>query len=634
MKHFVTLLLACFPLYLLAQTSFTPELLWKLNRVSAIDFSKDKNHILYSVATPDMEANKINRKYYMMPLAGGSAVEIKKPDSIQLNTKISPDGKYVLNNREVKVKKVSGEDFYPDLKKSTAQIYTTLMYRHWDEWEDGKFNHVFFAPVNDAANAVDIMAGEPYDSPTKPFGGNEDYIWSPDGKEIIYVAKKKYGTEYALSTNTDLYAYNIASKSTRNLTEENKGYDLNPAFSKDGVLAWLQMRRDGYEADKQDIITMKDGVKVNLTGFNNQIHVTSFKWAEDGKSIFFTAASNGTVQLFEVEYTGLTKKIPFIRQITKGDFDVSSITGDHGGKIYVTRTDMNHAAEIFSVEKKSGAMQQLSFSNRENYAGITPSTTERRIVKTKDGKDMLMWVVYPPNFDKSKKYPTLLYCQGGPQSALTQFYSFRWNFQLMAAQGYIVVAPNRRGMPGHGTEWNEEISHDWGGKVMDDYLVAIDEMSKESFVDNGRLACVGASFGGYSAFYLAGIHNNRFKSFIAHDGVFDFRSMYGTTEELFFINWEFGGPYWESENSVAQKSFSQSPSNFVQNWNTPILIIQGGKDYRVPIEQGLQAFQAVQLKGIKSKLLYLPDENHWVLKPQNGLVWQREFFGWLKETLQ
>lgn len=634
MKRFILLLLSCIPLFLTAQQSFTPELLWKLHRVSAIDFSKDKKHIVYSVATPDVSANKINRKYFMISLGGGNRIEISKPDSLIQNKKISPDGKYILSDKEVKMQQVFGEDFYPDLKKSTAQVYTTLMYRHWDEWEDGKFNHVFFAPIGNPNDAVDIMPGEPYDSPTKPFGGAEDYIWSPDSKEIIYVSKKKYGTEYALSTNTDLYAYNIVTKTTRNLTEANKGYDLNPSFSKDGVLAWLQMKRDGYEADKQDIVTMKDGVLLNLTGFTDHIHVNAFKWAEDGKTILFTAAINGTVQLFEVEYTGRTKKIPFIRQITKGDFDVNTIIGEHAGNIFVTRADMNHAAEIFSVDKKTGAMQQLSFENKQLYSGITPSKTERRIIKTNDGKDMLVWVVYPPNFDPAKKYPTLLYCQGGPQSALTQFYSFRWNFQLMAAQGYIVVAPNRRGMPGHGTEWNEEISHDWGGKVMDDYLVAIDEVSKEPFVDKERRACVGASFGGYSAFYLAGIHNNRFKSFIAHDGVFDFRSMYGTTEELFFINWEFGGPYWNTHDSVAQKSFGFSPSNFVQNWNTPILIIQGGKDYRVPIEQGLQAFQAAQLKGIKSKLLYLPDENHWVLKPQNGLVWQREFFNWLKETLQ
>ncbi|MEO8116340.1 MAG: alpha/beta fold hydrolase, partial [Bacteroidota bacterium] len=298
------------------------------------------------------------------------------------------------------------------------------------------------------------------------------------------------------------------------------------------------------------------------------------------------------------------------------------------------RTDMNHAAEIYSVALSDGGMTQLSHVNDQAYKNIAMCKTERRFVTTTDNKKMLVWVIYPPSFDPAKKYPTLLYCQGGPQSALTQFYSFRWNFQLMASQGYIIVAPSRRGMPGFGTAWNEEISKDWGGQAMKDYLSAIDDVSKEPFVDKNRLGCVGASYGGFSVFELAGMHNKRFKTFIAHDGVFDFRSMYGTTDEMWFENWEKGGAYWDKNNAVAQKSFSQSPSNFVDKWDTPIMIVQGGRDYRVPIEQGQQAFQAAQLRGIKSKFVYLPEENHWVLKPQNAMVWQREFFGWLKETLK
>ncbi|MDP3665161.1 MAG: prolyl oligopeptidase family serine peptidase, partial [Sediminibacterium sp.] len=317
-----------------------------------------------------------------------------------------------------------------------------------------------------------------------------------------------------------------------------------------------------------------------------------------------------------------------------GDFDVSGIVGEVDRNIVVSRTDMNRATEIFKVNVNTGTFEQLTHVNDAAFAKISKVKTERRFVTTTDKKQMLVWVVYPPGFDASKKYPTLLYCQGGPQSPLTQFYSFRWNFQLMASQGYIVVAPARRGMPGFGTEWNEQVSKDWGGQVINDYLSAIDAVSKEAYVDTSRLGCVGASFGGFSVFALEGLHNGRFKTFISHDGVFDFKSMYGTTDEMFFENWEKGGAYWEKNNAIAQRSFSQSPSNFVDKWNTPILIIQGGKDYRVPIEQGQQAFQAAQLKGIKSRFLYLPDENHWVLSAQNALVWQREFYKWLDETLK
>jgi len=338
--------------------------------------------------------------------------------------------------------------------------------------------------------------------------------------------------------------------------------------------------------------------------------------------------------LFEVDYTGATQKVPDIRQITHGDFDVNGIVGQAGNVLIVSRMDMNHAAELYAVDIGNGNMKQLTYVNDSIYNSIGKCKTERRWITTTDKKKMLVWVIYPPDFDPAKKYPTLLYCQGGPQSALTQVYSFRWNFQLMASQGYIVVAPNRRGMPGHGTKWNEEISKDWGGQVMKDYLSAIDDVSKEKFVDKDRLGCVGASYGGYSVFMLAGMHNNRFKTFIAHDGVFDLKSWYGTTEELWFSNWDIGGPYWDKKNTLAQNSYAKfSPSNFVDKWNTPIMIIQGGKDYRVPIEQGMQAFQAAQIRGIKSKLLYLPDENHWVLSAQNALVWQHEFYKWLDETL-
>ena len=635
-KKIVTALFALLPLFAMAQNKMTPELLWKLGRVAGLGISKDGKYVVYSVNTPNVEANKGNRKSYMIPVEGGTPTAISNPDSLLADKNISPDGKYLLSNKEVKIKQITGTDYYPELTKSNAYIFDNLNNRHWDTWEDGNFDHVFITPVGKPEEAKDIMPNEPYDAPTKPFGGDEDYIWRPNSKSVIYVTKKKYGKDYAVSTNSDLYEYNIETGKTRNLTESNKGYDVAPSISSNGTLAWLCMKRDGYESDKQDLIasTETGSIKINLTARRDDIHVEGFRWSNDGKNIFFYAPVNGTLQLFQVNYTGTSMKLPDIKQITKGDFDITGIVGQSGNTLIVSRTDMNHAAELFSVSITEGSMKQLTHVNDDTYSTIALCKTERRWVTTTDAKQMLAWIIYPPNFDAAKKYPTLLYCQGGPQSALTQFYSFRWNFQLMASQGYIVVAPNRRGMPGHGTKWNEAISKDHGGQAMKDYLSAIDAVSKEKFVDKDRLGCIGASYGGYSVFMLAGIHNNRFKTFIAHDGIFDMRSMYGTTEEMWFVNWDWGGPYWDKKNAAAQKSYNQfNPINYVDKWNTPIMVVQGGKDYRVPIEQGLQAFQAAQLRGIKSKLLYLPEENHWVLSAQNAMVWQHEFYKWLEETL-
>jgi len=634
-KIFIGLLALAFQ-QLPAQEMLTPEKLWQIQRVSPVGISKDKNFIVYTVATPDVTNNKMNRKRYKIPLSGGNPVELAPNESITTNDRISPDGKHILYSDEVKIDKIEGKELYPDLPKSDAQIYTSLNYRHWDTWEDGKYSHVFFATYQNgkSSEGKDIMPNEPYDAPTKPFGGDEDFVWHPDGKRIVYVAKKKKGTAYAVSTNTDLYEYNIETGVTQNLTASNKGYDVSPQFNEAGTLAWMQMKRDGFEADKQDLVVLVNGqFPVNLTAHRDDIHVEGFKWSEDGKSLFFWAPVNGTLQLFQVNNTGLTKMLPVIQQLTSGDFDITGIVAQSENTLVLSRTDMNTASELYTLNLKDKSMKQLTHVNDAFYQTIAKCKTERRWVPTTDGKKMLVWVIYPPNFNPSKKYPTLLYCQGGPQSPLTQFYSFRWNFQLMASQGYIIVAPNRRGMPGHGTKWNEDISKDHGGQAMKDYLSAIDAISKESFVDKDRLGCVGASYGGYSVFMLAGIHNNRFKTFISHDGIFDTRSMYGTTEELWFVNFDYGGAYWEN-NPATQKTYGvQNPINHVAKWNTPIMIVQGGIDFRVPIEQGLQAFQAAQLRGIKSKLLYLPGENHWVSTAQNGLVWQREFFKWLKETL-
>lgn len=617
----------------MAQNVMTPELLWKLGRVTPLGISKDGKNIVYKVTTPSVEENKSDSKFYILPVNGGNPTEVTDTKEFLKDKNVSPNGKYIVYNEEVKIDKVHGKDFYPELEKSDVQIYDGLNYRHWDSWNEGKYNHVFYKENKESAVGIDIMKGENFDSPQKPFGGDEDYIWSPDSKSILYVSKKKAGTDYAVSTNTNIFEYNLETGKTSNRTEENLGYDTAPQFSPTGNLTWLQMKRDGYEADKNDLMVSFKGMKMNLTA-NWDGTVDHFIWSADGKKIYFVAPIDGTKQLFEVNFPGLTKIAITVRQITTGDFDVNDLVGFSGDNIILTKTDMNHAAEIFSYNLNKNTWKQLSNVNTATYNSLALSKTERRYVTTTDGKKMLVWVVLPPNFDATKKYPTLLYCQGGPQSALTQFYSYRWNLQLMAANGYIVVAPNRRGMPGHGVEWNEQISKDWGGQVIDDYLSAIDDVAKEKYVDTSRLGCVGASYGGYSVFYLAGIHNNRFKTFIAHDGVFNTQSMFGTTEEVFFSNWDFGGAYWEKDNVVAQKAYTTfNPMTLVEKWNKPILIIQGGKDFRVPIGQGQEAFQAAQLRGIKSRFLYFPEENHWVLKPQNAQVWQGEFFKWLKETL-
>ncbi|MCY7422464.1 MAG: prolyl oligopeptidase family serine peptidase, partial [Chitinophagaceae bacterium] len=509
-----------------AQAPLTPETMWKLGRVSGVGVSDDQKQIVFTVSNPDMATNKSNKKTYQVSVDGGAATEITATETLIKNTKISPDGKYLLEAADVKMRSVFGKDFYPDLPKSNVQIYDGLNYRHWDEWEDGNFSHVFIHTLANGkkgkAKGKDIMSGQPYDCPQKPFGGDEDFIWSNDGKEVLYVTKPKVGTAYALSTNTDIFSYNVATGAIINITDGRMGYDINPAFSKQGTLAWLSMEREGYEADKQDIIVRKGNDFVNVTK-DWDGSVNSFRWSNDGTKIYFEAPVEGTLQLFVVNVDGLAPAM--VRQITNGAFDINGLVGQAGENFIVSRTDMNHSAELYSVHLADGRMRQLTHVNDEAYKKIATSKIESKLVTTTDGKQMLVYVIFPPDFDATKKYPTILYCQGGPQSPLTQSYSFRWNFSLMAAGGYIIVAPNRRGMYGHGREWNEQISKDWGGQVMKDYLSAIDEVSKEAYVDKERLGCIGASFGGYSAFWLAGNHNNRFKTFISHDGIFDMRSM-------------------------------------------------------------------------------------------------------------
>lgn len=633
MKRIIILALSVTALGVQAQQNvMTKELLWELGRVNPIGLSEDTGYLYYSVGIPDVAENKINTTFYQVNTDGKNVKRLPDAKNLVKDKNLSPDGKYSLSHEAVKVNKVLGKDYYETMDKTNTYIFDGLDYRHWDTWNDGTFNHVILTD-NQTQEKIDLLKDEPYYAPQMPFGGDEDYIWSPDSKKVIYVSKKKSGTAYALSTNTDLYEYDIETKITRNLTENNKGYDTKPSFSPHGDLTWLQMKRDGYEADKNDIIVRHKGTDINLTAAWDGT-VDSYVWSADGKKIYFIAPVNGTMQLFEVNFPGVTKIAVNVKQLTDGVFDVTGIIGFVKDKILVTRTDFNTATEIFSYDVKKKDWAQVTHVNDAAYKNIAKSKIEKRYVTTTDGKKMLTWVILPPNFDPNKKYPTLLYCQGGPQSIVSAFYSFRWNFQLMAAEGYIIVAPNRRGLPGFGVEWNEAISKDWAGQPMKDYLSAIDDVSKEKYVDKNRLGAVGASYGGYSVYYLAGIHEKRFKTFIAHCGVFDLQSMYGTTEEVFFPNFDTGGAYWNKTNADAQKAYNEfNPINNVAKWDTPIMVIHGGKDYRVPIGQGQEAFQAAQLRGIKSRFLYLPDENHWVLQPQNAQVWQGEFFRWLKETL-
>ncbi|PJR04561.1 S9 family peptidase [Avrilella dinanensis] len=633
MKKITILCLSVVGLSVQAQTQvMTPETLWKLGRVSPIKVSDNNKMLYYSVTTPNVAEDDFRTDYYQIGLDGKGLKEIDKDNPALKQEKSTADGKYTLSHEAVKVKKVLGADYYENLDKSDVYVYDGLDYRHWDTWNDGTYSHVILTD-NQSQKKVDLLEGEPYYSPQKPFGGSSDYIFSPDGKKVIYVAKKVEGTAYALSTNTDLYEYDIKTGKTINLTENNKGYDTYPSFSPNGHLTWLQMKRDGYEADKNDIIVRYNGSDMNLTAQWNGT-VNSYVWSEDGKKVYFTAPVNGTTQLFEVNFPAMTQVAITVKQLTEGDFDVTGIVKIFEDKAVLTRTDYNTATEVYQYHFGKKDWKKITSVNDEMYAKITKSKVEKRFVETTDGKQMLTWIIYPPNFDPNKKYPTLLYCQGGPQSPVSQFYSFRWNFQVMAAQGYIIVAPNRRGLPGFGVEWNEAISKDWAGQPMRDYLSAIDDISKEKYVDSNRLGAVGASYGGYSVYYLAGIHEKRFKTFIAHCGVFNLESMYGTTEEVFFPNWDTGGAYWDTDNEDAQRAYNEfNPINNVSKWDTPMLVIHGGKDYRVPIGQGQEAFQAAQLQGIKSRFVYIPEENHWVLSPQNALVWQGEFFRWLKETL-
>ena len=672
-----------------AQNVMTPELLWKLGRVSGEAVSPDGKQVIYGVSYYDMAKNKGERNLYSMVIESVSKTDkmkgnVPNPAPVQITDsigsesgvqfltggrigyiykgqwweadangknakkisnieggisvgKVSPDGTRFLYAHDVKIDQTIQEK-YPDLPKTDGEVFDDLMYRHWDSYEDGNYSHIFWTTYSAGAIGTvthDIMAGTSFDCPQQPFGGAEDVQWSADGSKIFYACKKKSGKQYALSTNTDIYLYDLTKNVTTNFTDGLNGYDTNPVISPDGTkMIWLSMARDGYEADKNRIMffDFTKNQRIDLTAAWDET-VASITWSTDSKKIFFTETFQATDQIFEITLPAVVADISLnnFRQITNGDWDVNAVIGVTANALIVSRCDMNHASEIYKVDIVTGAFTALTTINKSVYDNLSMGKIEKRWVKTTDNKQELVWVIYPPNFDATKKYATLLYCQGGPQSPVSQFYSFRWNFQLMAANNYIIVAPNRRGLPGFGTKWNEDISQDWGGQAMDDYLSAIDSIAKLPFVDRSRLGCIGASYGGYSVFMLAGIHNGRFKTFISHDGVFDLQSMYLTTEEMWFADWDMGGNFWQKPMPVTYTKFN--PINYIDKWNTPIYIISNDLDYRVPFNQGQEAFQAAQLKGIKSRFLHFPSEGHWVMKPQNSLLWQLEFFKWLDETL-
>lgn len=646
---------------------YTPELLWKLGRLSDVNISLDNKTILFSLTYYNVEENKGNCDLYTLSLSGGEIKKITETPSSEYNACWRPDGKkigYIVDDQlwemnpdgtdKTQISHIEGgitgfkydptmkrllytknvklddnvQDVYPDLPKANARIIDDLMYRHWNVWHDYTYSHIFITDYPALKQSVDIMEGELFEAPMYPGGDIGEINFSPDGKKIVYSCKKLKGKEYAISTNSDIYLYDIDNKTTRNLSEDNKGYDLNPVFSPDGnMLVWASMKTPGYESDKLRII-IYDLQKNTKNDYSSQFEesASNFVFSADSKKIYFISGTKATYQVFALE---INKKE--IKQLTQGIHDYKSIALMGNNQLIGLRESMCAPADVYRIDIKKGTQTRLTFINEDLLKDVASITVEERWITTSDNKQMLVWVILPPNFDKSKKYPTILYCQGGPQQAVSQFFSYRWNFQMMAAKGYIVVAPNRRGLPTFGEEWNAQISGDYGGQNMKDYLSAIDEMAKEPYVDANKLGCIGASYGGFSVFWLAGHHNKRFKAFIAHCGMFNLESWYGTTEEMFFANHDLGGAYWDK---TAVKNYDNSPHKFVKNWDTPIMIIHGGNDFRIPYTQAMEAFNAAQLQNIPSKFLFFPDETHFVTKPQNAILWQREFVNWLDKWLK
>jgi dipeptidyl aminopeptidase/acylaminoacyl peptidase len=652
----------------------TPEILWAFGRVSGNEVSPDGKTVLYGVTYYSIEKNKGNRELYTIGINGENLKQITTSAKSEFNEVWRPDGKKIgflssesgsvqvweMNpdgSNRTQISNIEGgitgfkyspdqtkilytkdlplknkfEYLYEGLPLATGRINDDLMYRHWDHWVD-TYSHVFYADFDGAkmTNDKDIMEGEPYSSPLSPFGGIEQIDWSPDGKSIAYTSKKLLGKAATLSTNSDIYLYSLETGETKNLTEGMMGFDINPVFSPDGsFMAWQSMERDGFESDKDRLflLYLKTNVRIYITQDFDQ-NAGSLAWSENGKSLYFTSDWHGTFQIYR--YNAESGKID---KLTEGLHDYTSVS-PAGDRLIAPRETMSFPTELFSVNPADGSAQQITFANKDLLSKITMGKVEERWMKTLDGQEMLTIIIYPPHFDPNKKYPALLYCKGGPQGPLSQDFHYRWNYQIMAANDYIIVAPNRRGVSGFGQAWQEQISGDYHGKSMDDYFTAIDEMAKEPFVDKERLGAVGASAGGWAVYYLAGNHNGRFKAFIAHDGIFNEEAQYLETEEMWFENWDKGGAFWDKNNKIAQEVYAHSPHKFVDKWDTPILVIHSEMDFRVLFTQGMTAFNAAVLKGVPAQFLYFPDENHWVLKPQNGILWQRTYFNWLDKWLK
>jgi len=689
----------------LSSDLMTPEALWAMGRLSGSAASPDVKQVVYQVSYYSVKENKSHTILYIQDINGKNKHQLTTDAKSESDAAWIEGGKKIAFIREGEIwsmnpdgtdrkqlskteGSVEGFRFSPDgtkvvyiksipyhgtIKKNpddlplaTGRLATDMNYRHWDHYVES-IAHPFVANVtaNGIGDATDILEGEPYESPLAPFGGIEQIAWSNDSKQIAYTCRKKEGVQYAISTDADIYLYDIATKTTKNLCKPvdykepaidatksmreqsvnhqngdfNVGYDVNPKFSPDGkYIAWQSMEHDGYESDLNrlclyEIATGKKTYLVNKNNFDS--NVDEYTWSNDSKSIYFLGCWHACVNVYQVSLNGTVK------QLSDGWYDFGSVqTLPDTKKLLVSRHSMLQPEDLYvltinKTEKKS-KVEQITNENKEILNQLAKPTLTQRWVKTTDGKEMLVWVILPPHFNANKKYPTLLYCEGGPQSPVSQFWSYRWNFYIMAAHGYIIVAPNRRGLPGFGSEWNEEISSDWTGQCMKDYLSAIDDATENlPYVDKDRLGCVGASFGGFSVYYLAGHHNKRFKAFIAHDGAFNLESMYTDTEEAWFSNWEYDDAYWnKDQTAAAKKTYANSPHLSVGEWDTPILCIHGEKDYRINANQGMGAFNAARMRGIPAELLIFPDENHWVLKPQNGILWQRTFFNWLDRWLK
>ena len=675
----VALILCTVALPMIAQNKpkqMTPEMLLSMPRVGSYALSPSGKQIVYMVSQPSIKDNNSRTALYLINADGSGRKALTEPsasseyaprwsrdgkriyfmratdEGLQLFSRLlsdgretqhtaiaggivdylfSPDESKLLYVQDIKARPVV-TDIYPDLDKAEARIIDDLMYKHWDEWVS-TMPHPFIAKVSESpiTKGLDLLEGEPYEAPMRPHNGVEDIAFSPDGNLIAYACRKKTGLEYSLSTNSDIYIYNVSTGETTNVSEGLMGYDTNPVFSPDGhSLIWIGMERDGYESDLQ-VMYLYDLNKKQyhpLTA-DFEYNIANPTWSHDGKTIYFTTCREALTHIYSYKLSNGK-----IRQITEGEYDYTGFDLNDEGVCVASRQSMTYPTELYMVDLKSGKATTLTEEDKSIMSQLGRLTCEKRWLPTTDGGRMLTWVLYPPQFDKSKQYPSILYCQGGPQSTISQFWSYRWNPRLMAEQGYIVILPNRHGVPGFGKAWNEQISGDYSGQNIRDYLTAADLMKQEPFIASDRMGVVGASYGGYSVYYLAGVHEGRFAAFIAHAGIFNLEAQYLETEEKWFANWDMGGAPWEKNNATAQRTFANSPHKLVDKWDTPILIIHGEHDYRILASQGMMAFDAAKLRGVPTKMLLFPEETHWVLKPQNALLWQRTFFDWLDRWLK